>query len=73
MKGISQSASKLVLLGLIGALVILTVTAGIWDIVHGQFGDASKEILDAFKASLGFVMGYYFGRGTPTTGADTPS
>jgi len=61
MKNITSSASKLVLLYIVMILGILSLVAGIWSVVTGTFGEASKIILSAFGVALNFVLGFYFG------------
>jgi len=60
MKNITASASKLVLLSLVGVLCILAIVAGIHAVITGQFNDAEKAILVAFTGSITFVFGFYF-------------
>lgn len=67
MNQIFNSASKLVLLYIVGILGILTLLAGGWSVITGTFGEAAKIILAAFGTSLTFVMGFYFGsKGDPS-------
>ena len=67
MKTITSSASKIVLLTLVGVLATLALVAGIHAVLTGQFNDAEKAILVAFTGSLTFVFGFYFNsKGDPT-------
>lgn len=67
MKNIIQSASKLVLLYVVGILGLLTLFAGAWSVVTGDFGKAAELILGAFASTLTFVLGFYFGsKGDPS-------
>ncbi len=61
MNNITSSASKLVLLYIVAILGVLALTAGIFSIVTGTFGEASKEIISAFGTVITLVLGYYFG------------
>lgn len=65
-KTIIQSATKITLLALVIALVLLVIFSGIWGTVHGTLDP--KEILAVFAPALTFVLGHYFGK----TGSNTP-
>lgn len=68
MSNITKSASKLVLLYIVAILGILSLVAGIFSVITGTFGEASKIILSAFGVALNFVLGFYFGyKGDTTT------
>jgi len=56
---ILKSASKIVLLLIILALVLLTAFAGVVGILKGTL--EPKEIITLFGTALTFVLGYYFG------------
>lgn len=67
MNKISTSASKLVLLYIVGILGVLTLIAGGFSVVTQTFGDASKVILTAFSGAVTFLFGFYFGsKGEPS-------
>ena len=59
-ENITKSASKLVLLTLIGVVAVLSIIAGIHDVLAGQFSEVTKVILLAFTNALTFVLGFYF-------------
>ena len=66
MSEIMKSASKIVLLWIVGILGILALIAGIYSVITGTFGEAAKIILNAFGSALTFVLGFYFGsKGDP--------
>ena len=68
MSNITKSASKLVLLYIVAILGVLSLVAGIFSVITGTFGEASKIILSAFGVALNFVLGFYFGyKGDTTT------
>lgn len=58
---IFNSATKLVLLYTIFILGILTLAAGIRDILTGEYTEITKAILALFGGVISYVMGYYFG------------
>ncbi len=60
MSRITSSASKLVLLYIVAIAGLLALVAGVWSIITGTFGEASKVILAAFSVVLNLVLGYYF-------------
>lgn len=63
---IMGSASKLVLLFIVGILGTLALFAGVWSVKTGQFSEAAKELLSLFGTAVTFVMGFYFGsKGDP--------
>lgn len=67
MQSITSSASKIVLLVLVGILSILALVAGIHAVLAGTFSDAEKAILTAFTGAVTFVFGFYFSsKGDPT-------
>jgi hypothetical protein len=57
---INKSAAKMVLLGLVGTLIVLSLVAGIYSILTGSYGDAAGIIMVAFSNALSFVLGFYF-------------
>lgn len=64
---ISSSASKIVLLFLVGILGLMAMVAGIYSILTDTYGDAATIILIAFSNALSLVLGYYFNsKGDPT-------
>lgn len=67
MNSIFESASKLVLLYIVGILGLLSLLAGGWSIATDTFGEAAKIILTSFGSVTTFVMGYYFGAKGDTT------
>lgn len=67
MENILQSASKLVLLYLVGILGILTLVAGIHGVLAGTFTDIEKGIITAFTGAITFVFGFYFNSKGDTT------
>lgn len=56
---ILKSASKIVLLLVVVALVILALFAGVAGILKGTL--EPKEIIALFGTALTFVLGFYFG------------
>lgn len=67
MNDITKSASKLVLLYIVAILGVLALFAGIWDVVHGQFGEVTKIILAVFGSAVNFLFGFYFAsKGDPS-------
>lgn len=66
MQNILKSASKLVLLYIIGLLGLLTLFVGVWSVINGTYGEAEKLVLGGFNSTLTFVLGFYFGsKGEP--------
>lgn len=64
---ITSSATKLVLLSVMGVLDILALFAGLWGVVTGNMSETIKVILALFVSVVSFLMGYYFGsKGDPT-------
>lgn len=61
MENIIRSASKLVLLFLVGVLGVLAMVAGGHGVVAGTFNEAEKLILTTFAGAITFVFGFYFG------------
>lgn len=57
---ILESASKLVLLYLVGILGILSLVAGVWSMIQGNYSDAAKEVLSLFTNAMMFLFGFYF-------------
>ena len=57
---ITSSASKLVLLYIVGILGIMSLVAGIYSVITGNFSEAAKEIISMFGTAITFVMGFYF-------------
>lgn len=60
MQNITSSASKIVLLWIMGILGIMALFAGIYSVATNTFGDASKVILASFAAANTFLLGFYF-------------
>lgn len=60
MTNILQSASKIVLLFLVGILGVLALIAGTHGILTGSFNDAEKAVLTAFTGAVTFIFGFYF-------------
>lgn len=60
MSNITGSATKLVLLMLVGVLSLLSVISGIHDVWFGVFSEVTKVIFAAFSSALSGVLGYYF-------------
>jgi hypothetical protein len=67
MNDITKSASKLVLLYIIGLLGVLSLAAGLFSIFTQTFGEAAKVIITAFVGAVTFLLGYYFGAKGDTT------
>lgn len=61
MKNITSSASKLVLLYIVGILGLLALFAGCFAVATNTFGDATKTIVALFGNAVTFVLGFYFG------------
>jgi hypothetical protein len=57
---ILSSASKIVLLVMVGVLSLLSVISGVHDVWVGSFSEVTKIILVAFTNSLSMVLGFYF-------------
>lgn len=65
MNNIISSASKLVLLYVVGILGLIGAFAAIWGITQGTLDP--KEITSLFGTALTFVLGFYFGsKGEPS-------
>ncbi len=60
MSKITSSATKIVLLFIIGVLGFLALIAGIYSILTQTFSEASKIILAAFGVVLNMVCAFYF-------------
>ena len=56
---ILKSASKIVLLLIVVALVLLALFAGVMGILRGTLDP--KELIALFGTALTFVLGFYFG------------
>lgn len=67
MNKISTSASKIVLLYIVGILGVLTLIAGGYSVVTETYGDAAQVIITAFSGAVTFLFGFYFGsKGEPS-------
>lgn len=60
MSNITKSATKLVLLFLVGVLGLLTVFVVVWSVIHDNISDLTTAIFAAFSGIVGVVVGYYF-------------
>lgn len=66
MSDITKSASKLVLLYIVGILGVLALVAGIYSLTTETFSEAAKIVLGSFTGSVTFLLGFYFGsKGDP--------
>lgn len=61
MNKITESASKLVLLYVMGILGILALVAGVYSVITQTLGEGAKMILLAFTGAITFLLGFYFG------------
>lgn len=61
MNNITRSASKIVLLYIVGILGLLALFAGAYSVWTQTFGEAAKIILSAFTGAVTFLLGFYFG------------
>lgn len=61
MNNITKSATKLVLLYIVGILGILALVAGVYSIITETFSEAAKVVIGSFTGSVTFLLGYYFG------------
>ena len=61
MKNITSSATKIVLLYIVGILGLLALAAGMYSILTETFSEAAKIVLASFTGSVTFLLGYYFG------------
>jgi len=56
-----KSATKVVLLLLMVALVLTAMFATIYSVVTNNFSEPAKIILTLFGSAVTFVMGFFFG------------
>lgn len=61
MNNILKSASKLVLLYVVGILGLLSLASGIYSVFTETFSEAAKIIMTAFTGAVTFILGFYFG------------